>query len=70
MLGLVLAAGVSHAQKFKWAPRNNPNYDDRKWTYGFLIGLHTTSYQIKYADNFITDDLDTVHSVIPDWKPG
>ncbi|MBL7832789.1 MAG: PorT family protein, partial [Cyclobacteriaceae bacterium] len=47
-----------------------PNYDDRKWTYGFLIGLHTTSYQIKYADNFITDDLDTVHSVIPDWKPG
>lgn len=70
LLGLVLAAGVSHAQKFKWAPRNNPNYDDRKWTYGFLIGLHTTSYQIKYADNFITDDLDTVHSVIPDWKPG
>lgn len=66
----MLAAGVSHAQKFKWAPRNNPNYDDRKWTYGFLIGLHTTSYQIKYADNFITDDLDTVHSVIPDWKPG
>lgn len=70
LLGLVLAAGAVHAQKFKWAPRNNPNYDDRKWTYGFLIGLHTTSYQIKYADNFITEDMDTVHSVIPDWKPG
>lgn len=70
LLGLLLAAGVSHAQKFKWAPRNNPNYDDRKWTYGFLIGLHTTSYQIKYADNFVTPDMDTVHSVIPDWKPG
>jgi len=66
----MLAAGVSHAQKFKWAPRNNPNYDDRKWTYGFLIGLHTTSYQIKYANNFVTEDMDTVHSVIPDWKPG
>lgn len=70
LLGLLLAAGVSHAQKFKWAPRNNPNYDDRKWTYGFLIGLHTTSFQIKYADNFVTPDMDTVHSVIPDWKPG
>ncbi|MFN8335585.1 MAG: porin family protein [Cyclobacteriaceae bacterium] len=70
LLCLMLAAGVAHAQKFKWAPRNNPNYDDRKWTYGFLIGLHTTSYQIKYADNFVTEDMDTVHSVIPDWKPG
>ncbi|HMV09039.1 MAG TPA: porin family protein [Cyclobacteriaceae bacterium] len=70
LLCLMLAAGVSHAQKFKWAPRNNPNYDDRKWTYGFLIGLHTTSYQIKYANNFVTEDMDTVHSVIPDWKPG
>lgn len=70
VLGLLLVAGVSHAQQFKWARRNNPNYDERTWTYGFLIGIHSSTYQIKYADNFVTDDLDTVHSVFPDWSPG
>lgn len=70
VFGLLLAAGVSNAQQYRWARRNNPNYDERKWTYGFLIGIHSSSYQIKYADNFVTEDMDTVHSVIPDWKPG
>lgn len=58
------------AQSFRWAPRNNPNYDDRKLTYGFLIGLHTTTYQLKYADVYGTPAMDTLHSVIPSWKPG
>lgn len=69
VFALLLAAGAVHAQKFKWAPRNNPNYDERKWSYGFLIGLFNSSYQIQYANNFVTPDMDTVHSVIPDWKP-
>lgn len=66
----MLTASLAHAQKFKWAPRNNPNYDERRWTYGFLIGIHQSMYQIKYADNFVTDDLQTVQSVLPEWKPG
>lgn len=76
LLGLVLAAGVSHAQKFKWAPRNNPNYDERKWTYGFLIGIHTSSYQIKYADTAAVKGtpgnpgLDSLHSIFPSWGGG
>jgi len=70
LLGLMLAAGITHAQKFKWAPRNNPNYDERRWTYGFLIGIHQSMYQIKYADNFVTPDQQTIHSVIPEWRPG
>jgi len=35
-----------------------------------LIGLHTTAYQIKYSDKFVTPALDTVYSVEPDWSPG
>lgn len=70
LIGLMLVAGMAHAQKFKWASRNNPNYDERKWTYGFLIGIHQSAYQIKYANDFVTEGMDTVHSVLPDWSPG
>jgi len=70
LLGIICMAGSLHAQSYRWARRNNPNYDDRKLTYGFLIGLHTTTYQIEYADAFVTPDFDTVHSVIPEWRPG
>ncbi|MFZ2906684.1 MAG: hypothetical protein WAZ98_10820, partial [Cyclobacteriaceae bacterium] len=68
--GLVLVVGSLHAQSYRWARKNNPDYDQRKITYGFLIGLHTTSYQIEYSDKFVTSGFDSVHSVIPDWKPG
>lgn len=54
----------AEAQHFKWARQNNPDYDKRKISYGFMIGLHTSSYQVKYADQFITHDFDTVHSVM------
>jgi hypothetical protein len=76
LLGLMLVAGSLHAQQYKWARRNNPNYDNRKFTYGFLIGLHTSTYQIKYADTVVVKGtagnpgLDTLHSVIPNWRGG
>jgi hypothetical protein len=50
--------------------RNNPNYDDKKLTYGFLMALHTSNYQVEYADQFITQQFDTVHSVNPMWSSG
>lgn len=58
------------AQKRRWVNQNNPNYDDRKLSYGFLIGLHTTAYKIKYADQFVTQSFDSVYSVEPGWSPG
>jgi hypothetical protein len=61
---------VCEAQKTRWVPRNNPNYDDKKLTYGFLIALHTSNYQVNYADQFITQQFDTVHSVNPMWSSG
>jgi hypothetical protein len=66
----IFAAIPVFAQKTKWAERNNPNYDQRKLTYGFLIGLHTTTYQLKYADVFGSPKYDTLHSIVPSWKPG
>lgn len=67
---LMVSCAQAHGQKQQWAERNNPNYDNRKLTYGFLIGLHTTSYQIKYSDAFVTPDQDRYHAVIPAWKFG
>lgn len=70
VLVFLLAASVSEAQKSRWARKNNPNYDDKKLTYGFLIGLHTSSYQIKYSDVFVTPAFDTLHSINPQWSSG
>ena len=60
---LVTANTVQAQKKIRWVKKNNPNYDEKKLTYGFLIGLHTTAYQIKYSDLFITQDFDTVTAV-------
>lgn len=66
---LVLAINVQ-GQSFKWARQHNPNYDERKISYGFMIGIHTSAYQVKYSDKFVTPSLDTVHSVMTPFAPG
>ncbi len=70
LIVLLSTAQEGYSQKQRWVTKNNPNYDQRKLTYGFLIGLHTTAYQIKYADRFVTQNFDTVYSVEPGWSPG
>lgn len=68
---LLLSAGFNGYGQKKWVEKNNPNYDDRKLTYGFLIGLHTTTYQLKYSDAFVDSSLyNNMHSITPRWKPG
>lgn len=57
-------------KKLKWMPRGNPEYDQRKITYGFSIGIHTSAYQLKYADSFVTSTYDTVNSIQPQFSPG
>lgn len=49
---------------------NNPNYDDRFLSYGFLIGIHTSAYQLRYSDEFVSRSLDSVYSITPKWSPG
>jgi hypothetical protein len=67
---MLLTAQEAFSQKSRWVTKNNPNYDERKLSYGFLIGLHSTAYQIKYADRFVTQNFDTVYSIEPGWSPG
>lgn len=67
---LLLCALQIQAQKTRWVEKNNPNYDNRKLTYGFLIGIHSSIYQIKYSDKFVTPALDTVSAVLPSWSSG
>ena len=68
---LVGCAVLANAQQqTRWVQRNNPNYDDRKLTYGFLIGLHSSIYHIDYSDAFASQPLDTLFSVNADWSSG
>jgi hypothetical protein len=71
VLVLCLIAYQGHAQRYKWARENNPGYDSRrKISYGFVIGLHTSAYQVKYSDQFVTQNFDTVHSVMAPFSGG
>lgn len=45
--------------------KNLPFSDSRWLHYGFSIGLHTSSYQLKYSDKFVTPEMDSVHSIMP-----
>ena len=70
LLGLLMLPAGVFAQTFKWARKHNPNYDERKISYGFMIGIHTSAYQVKYSDKFVTQSFDTVHSVLTPFAPG
>jgi hypothetical protein len=44
----------------------NLPFSDNKWLhYGFSIGLHGSSLQLKYSDKFVTNEMDSVHSIMP-----
>jgi hypothetical protein len=70
VLVLALIPLSSSAQLFRWARQHNPSYDDKKISYGFSIGIHTSSYQVKYSNKFITPKFDTVQAVLPQFLPG
>ncbi len=68
---LILLLGVSITSFSQINKRENlPYYDDQLIHYGFLIGIHTSNYQIKYSDAFVESGLDSVHSIIPGRLPG
>ncbi len=70
LVALISLPLISNGQVFKWTKQHNPNYDERLISYGFMIGLHTTAYQVTYADQFVTAKFDTVHSVMAEFSPG
>jgi hypothetical protein len=42
---------------------NLPSYDERWLHYGFLVGIHTSTFRVQYSDQFL--DMDSLHSVMP-----
>lgn len=67
---VVLFTLANHAFAQRNVAMNNPNYDDRFLSYGFLIGIHTTTYQLKYSDRFVSKELDSLYAISPSWSPG
>lgn len=58
---LVPASGLAQ-EAFQY----NLPFSDAKWLhYGFSIGLHTSSFQLKYSDKYVTNQLDSLHSIMP-----
>lgn len=70
MMCMASAMAIAQAPQKRWVQRNNPNYDQKKLTYGFLLALHSSSYKTKYSDAFVTQGFDTVYSVNPMWTSG
>lgn len=64
---LVLLGSAAFSQR---ATQHNPSYDDRFLSYGFLIGIHTSAYQLKYNDQFIQSGLDSLYAIKPRWSAG
>jgi hypothetical protein len=63
LLLLLLASLSSLGQKsFRY---NLPFSDKRPIHYGFSIGIHSSSLQLKYSDKFVTNQLDTLNSTMP-----
>ncbi|MGC4022241.1 MAG: outer membrane beta-barrel protein [Cyclobacteriaceae bacterium] len=69
-LAIILIPLKSDAQLFRWARQNNPDYDKRRISYGFSIGIHTSTYQVKYSDKFTSNKFDSVTAVQPVYLPG
>lgn len=67
---MLLMTQVVHGQLKRQVRQNNPNYDVRRMSYGFLIGIHNTTYQIKYDDRFVTPAFDSITAVVPSWSKG
>ena len=67
LIGLGLG-GNANGQGF-FGLTNFSGSDDKLTSYGFFLGTHTASYQLKYADSFL-DPTNTIISIFPKYTPG
>jgi hypothetical protein len=68
--GFVLLALCSPLQAQNDPKENLLDYDMEWIHYGFLIGVHESKYRIQYSDEYASDFLDTLHSIVPGQLPG
>ncbi|MEM8896338.1 MAG: porin family protein [Bacteroidota bacterium] len=66
VIGVLLCALSGQTAQAQSSVRINlPNYDEKWLHYGFLIGLHSSSYRLQYNDFFVSPAMDSVHSIVP-----
>jgi len=52
---------------------NNPGSDEKLVSYGFFLGAHTASYQLRYSPEFLNPANlanNSIHSIYPKFTPG
>ncbi len=65
-LACLLIFGLAQSSVAQNNPSDNLlNYEDQWIHYGFLIGVHSSKYFIRYSDYFTSPAMDTVHSIVP-----
>ncbi len=65
-LSCLLIFGLAQSSVAQNNPSDNLlNYEDQWIHYGFLIGIHSSKYVIRYSDYFTSPAMDTVHSIVP-----
>ena len=72
VLSILLLFGVaeSNAQGY-FGLTNNSGSDDKRTSYGFFLGMHNASYQLRYTPEFLSDpNNDDIHSIFPKFTPG
>ena len=70
LLGCVVAQ--SNAQGY-FGLTNNSGSDDKFTSYGFFLGMHTASYQLRYSPEFLNPAApanNAIHSIFPKFTPG
>lgn len=67
LFGLLLGFQTS-AQMYE--QENLPNYDEDLIHYGFYLGGHTANLKVRYNEAYLSNQFDSLHSVIPESAPG
>lgn len=49
---------------------NLPNYDEALIHYGFYLGGHTANLKVRYNEAYVSNQFDSLHSIIPESAPG
>jgi hypothetical protein len=67
LFGIATAASAQGSRKDRRTAQqsdNLPNYDNRWLHYGFSIGVHSSSYRVRYDNQFLAGG-DSLHSIMP-----
>ncbi|WKK85850.2 porin family protein [Marivirga arenosa] len=67
----ILLGFIGFQAKAQYYEKENlPNYDDALIHYGFYLGGHTANMKVRYNEDYLSNQFDSLHSVIPESSPG